>query len=192
MKKTGKTAKETKEEVIEQSVENVETGNSTDHSEDTDKATEEEYNPIDKLQAELGSLNDKYLRLIAEFDNFKKRAAKEKIEIRLTAGRDILEDLLPVLDDLDRAHEAVSRATDIRGVKEGFDLIKDKLLKNLATKGLKEMEVIGEIFDADRHEAVAEFPAQSEEQKGKILDVTTKGYVLNDRIIRFPKVVVNK
>ncbi|HUH73464.1 MAG TPA: nucleotide exchange factor GrpE [Chitinophagales bacterium] len=159
-------------------------------TENADK--ESEIDPFQKLQDTLTEVNDKYIRLVAEFDNYRKRMAKEKIETRLTAGQDILNDLIPVLDDLDRAEKAVSEASDVEAVKEGFALIKDKLVKNLAAKGLKEMEVHGEIFDADKHEAVAEFPAPSKDLKGKIFDVTEKGYLLNDRIIRFPKVVVSK
>ncbi|MCO5231856.1 MAG: nucleotide exchange factor GrpE [Chitinophagales bacterium] len=157
---------------------------------DTDKEAEE--NTMDKIQATLNEVNDKYIRLVAEFDNYRKRIAKEKIEARLVAGQDILQDLLPVLDDLDRAEKAVQNASDVEAVKEGFTLIKEKLVRNLSSKGLKEMEVLGEIFDADKHEAVAEFPAPSEEHKGKVFDVAEKGYVLNDKIIRFPKVVVSK
>jgi molecular chaperone GrpE len=164
--------------------------NSDITSENTDK--EAELDPFKKLQDTLTEVNDKYVRLVAEFDNYKKRMAKEKIETRLTAGQDILNDLIPVLDDLDRAEKAVQAASDVQSVKEGFNLIKDKLVKNLAAKGLKEMDVHGHPFDADKHEAVAEFPAPSEDLKGKIFDVAEKGYLLNDRIIRFPKVVVSK
>lgn len=170
------------------SEENTENANTT--VEGADK--EADIDPIQKIHDTLTEVNDKYVRLVAEFDNYKKRMAKEKIETRLMAGQDILNDLIPVLDDLDRAEKAVHQATDIVAVKEGFNLIKDKLVKNLAAKGLKEMDVHGQSFDADKHEAVAEFPAPSEDLKGKIFDVTEKGYLLNDRIIRFPKVVVSK
>lgn len=169
----------------EVNIENIDTA-----SDNTDK--ESEIDPLQKAQDALAEANDKYIRLVAEFDNYRKRMAKEKLETRMTAGQDILNDLIPVLDDLDRAEKAVHDASDIEGVKEGFNLIKDKLVKNLAAKGLKAMEVHGELFDADKHEAVAEFPAPSEDLKGKIFDVTEKGYLLNDRIIRFPKVVVSK
>lgn len=189
-------------EMTEQEVKNetnnhinsAETANEVEKSEVATEETvkEADVDPIEKLQSELADANDKYIRLVAEFDNYKKRMAKDKIETRLTAGQDILRELLPVLDDLDRAQKSVETATDVDAVKEGFNLIKDKLLKNLSSKGLKEMEVIGEVFDADKHEAVAEFPAPTEDLKGKIFDVTEKGYVLNDRIIRFPKVVVSK
>ncbi len=184
----------TDQELKNETNENIDTATSVNEAENPDVVAdkEAEVDPVQKLQSELAETNDKYIRLVAEFDNYKKRVAKDKIETRLTAGQDILRDLLPVLDDLARAEKAVQDASDIEAVKEGFNLIKDKLLKNLASKGLKEMEVMGETFDADRHEAVAEFPAPTEDLKGKIFDVTEKGYVLNDRIIRFPKVVVSK
>lgn len=166
--------------------------NEDDSEETLEQEVETEEDTISRLESEINTINDKYLRLVAEFDNFRKRAAKEKTESRLTAGKEILIDLLPVLDDLYRAEEVVEKATDVSAVKEGFNLIKDKLLKNLASKGLKEMEVMGEEFDPDKHEAVAEFPAPTEDAKGKVFDVTLRGYVLNDRIIRFPKVVVSK
>lgn len=166
--------------------------NEDDSEETLEQEVETEEDTISRLESEINTINDKYLRLVAEFDNFRKRVAKEKTESRLTAGKEILIDLLPVLDDLYRAEEVVEKATDVSAVKEGFNLIKDKLLKNLASKGLKEMEVMGEEFDPDKHEAVAEFPAPTEDAKGKVFDVTLRGYVLNDRIIRFPKVVVSK
>lgn len=193
MDNTEMTDQEVKNEINE-NLEHTEIVNDTEKADESAdiSAKESDIDPVQKLQSDLAEVNDKYIRLVAEFDNYKKRMAKDKIESRLTAGQDILRDLLPVLDDLDRAEKAVTDASDIAGVKEGFDLIKDKLLKNLAAKGLKEMEVMGELFDSDKHEAVAEFPAPTEDLKGKIFDVTEKGYVLNDRIIRFPKVVVSK
>lgn len=174
--------------------EEVNSINESENSAESENVSENEteVDPLEKLKSDLAEANEKYIRLVAEFDNYKKRVAKEKIETRLTAGQDVLRDLLPVLDDLDRAGNAVQTATDIVAVQEGFNLISDKLIKTLAAKGLKEMTVVGEVFDADKHEAVAEFPAPSEDLKGKIFDVTEKGYVLNDRIIRFPKVVVSK
>jgi len=179
-------------EIQDQALENLE-NTDVNTQEDSDTADNtSEVDPLQKLQTELEEAKEKYLRLFAEFDNFKKRAAKEKIETRLTAGQDILRDLLPVLDDLDRAEKSVDTATDIEAVKQGFALIKEKLIRNLSVKGLKEMQVLGEVFNPDIHEAVAEFPAPTEDQKGKVFDVTEKGYILNDKIIRFPKVVVSK
>jgi molecular chaperone GrpE len=109
-----------------------------------------------------------------------------------TAGQDIRRDLLPVLDDIERAEKSVSSATDVEAVKEGFQLIKEKLFKNLSAKGLKAMESKGEPFNADFHEAVTEIPAPVEELKGKVVDEIEKGYLLNEKIIRYAKVVVGK
>jgi len=152
----------------------------------------EEQDPVAKLKEELEEMRDKYLRLFAEFDNFKRRSAKERLDYMKTAGQDILRDLLPVLDDMERAEKSISAAADIEAVKEGFLLIKDKFNKNLATKGLKPMEAIGQTFDADFHEALTEIPAPSEDMKGKVIDEVEKGYLLNEKIIRYAKVVVGK
>jgi molecular chaperone GrpE len=166
-----------------------------DNTEETAVAPEEptkEVDPVAKLREELEEMRDKYLRLFAEFDNFKRRSAKERLDYMKTAGQDILRDLLPVLDDMERAEKSISSAADIEAVKEGFLLIKDKFNKNLAAKGLKPMESIGQAFDADFHEALTEIPAPSEEMKGKVIDEVEKGYLLNEKIIRYAKVVVGK
>ena len=157
-----------------------------------EQAQEAGIDPLQKVQAELEEMKDKYLRLFAEFDNFKRRSARERLDYMKTAGQDVLRDLLPVLDDVDRAEKSVTSATDVEAVRQGFLLIKDKLTKNLVQKGLKPMETIGQPFDADFHEAVTEIPAPTEELKGKILDEIEKGYLLNDKIIRYAKVVVGK
>lgn len=152
----------------------------------------EEISVEEQLRQEVAELKDKYVRLMAEFENFKRRTARERIDNMKTAGQDIIKDLLPVLDDLHRAENALASSSDIEAVKEGFFLIKDKLLKNLAHKGLQPMESIGELFNADTHEAVTEIPAPSEDMKGKIIDEVEKGYMLNEKIIRYAKVVVGK
>jgi molecular chaperone GrpE len=167
----------------------------TDNTEETSATLEEpaeEPDPVAKLKEELEEMRDKYLRLFAEFDNFKRRSAKERLDYMKTAGQDILRDLLPVLDDMERAEKSISSAADIEAVKEGFLLIKDKFNKNLAAKGLKPMETVGQAFDADFHEALTEIPAASEEMKGKVIDEVEKGYLLNEKIIRYAKVVVGK
>lgn len=147
---------------------------------------------LEKVQAELEDMKDKYVRLFAEFDNFKKRSARERLDYLKTAGQDILRDLLPVLDDMERAEKSISAAADVAAVKDGFLLIKDKLTKNLQSKGLKAMQSVGEPFDADFHEAITEIPAPSEDLKGKVVDEVEKGYLLNEKIIRYAKVVVGK
>ncbi len=147
---------------------------------------------IEDLETKNGELKDKYLRLFADFDNYKKRMAKERIELMNTAGKDILQDFLPVLDDFGRAIEAVEKAEDVATAKEGMELIFNKLKNNLTAKGLKPMESTGENFDPEFHEALTEIPAPTEELKGKVVDTIEKGYYLNDRIIRYAKVVVGK
>jgi molecular chaperone GrpE len=145
---------------------------------------------VEKLKAELSEANDKYLRLYAEFDNFKRRTSKERMELLQTAGRDVIVDLLTVLDDFERATKAMETAADIVSVKEGILLVHSKLKNILANKGLKEMNSIGSPFDADVHEAITNVPAPSENLKGKVIDEVEKGYSLNDKVIRFAKVVV--
>lgn len=147
-----------------------------------------------KLEAEVAELKDKNLRIFAEFDNFRKRSAKERIELFKTAGKDVVMDLLSVLDDFDRATKAANeaRANDKPVDLDGFNLIHNKIKNVLGAKGLKEMETNGEQFDADLHDAITEIPAPSEDLKGKIVDTIEKGYYMNDVIIRHAKVVVGK
>ncbi|WP_449438826.1 nucleotide exchange factor GrpE [Pedobacter steynii] len=144
----------------------------------------------EKLQQENAALNDKYLRLFAEFDNYKRRTQKERVELLQTAGKDVVISLLPVLDDFDRANKAIETATDINPIREGVALVHNKLKSILAQKGLKEIESINTVFDTDNHEAITKIPAPSEELKGKVIDELEKGYTLNDKVIRFAKVVV--
>lgn len=144
----------------------------------------------EKLQQENAALNDKYLRLFAEFDNFKRRTQKERIELLQTAGKDVIVSLLPVLDDFDRADKAMENATDVNSIREGVNLVHTKLKSILAQKGLKEIESINTVFDTDNHEAITKIPAPTEDMKGKVIDQLEKGYTLNDKVIRFAKVVV--
>jgi molecular chaperone GrpE len=144
----------------------------------------------DKLKEELAQANDKYLRLYAEFDNFRRRTIKERAEARETEGKELLVALLPVLDDFERAQRSMEKAVDVAPVKEGVALIQNKLKNILAQKGLKEMESIGAAFDADLHEAITNIPAPTDDLKGKVVDEMEKGYYLKDRVIRFAKVIV--
>jgi molecular chaperone GrpE len=144
----------------------------------------------EKLKDELAQANDKYLRLYAEFDNFRRRTIKEREEARKTEGKDIIVALLPVLDDFERAQRAMDKATEVAPVKEGVTLIQNKLKNILTQKGLKEMPSIGNAFDADLHEAITNIPAPTDDLKGKVMDEMEKGYTLNDKVIRFAKVVV--
>ena len=146
---------------------------------------------LDKLKADLDATKDKYLRLVAEFDNFRRRSAKERIETIQTAGKDVIKDLLDVLDDSDRAQKQLDSSED-KQVKEGVTLVFNKLRNVLHGKGVKPMDAIGKDFDADLHEAITEIPAPTEELKGKVVDEVVRGYYLNDKIIRHAKVVVGK
>ncbi|HEY1060861.1 MAG TPA: nucleotide exchange factor GrpE [Daejeonella sp.] len=144
----------------------------------------------DKLKAESTEWQNKYLRLYAEFDNFKRRTSKERLELLQIAGKDVISDLLTVLDDFERAQKSIETATDVVAVKEGVTLVQHKLKSILNQKGLKEMESIGKEFDADLHEGITSIPAPSADLKGKVIDELEKGYLLNDKVIRFAKVII--
>lgn len=144
----------------------------------------------EKLQQQVAELNDKYLRLFAEFDNFKRRTQKERVELLQTAGKDIVVSLLPVLDDFERALKATENSTEVAPVREGIVLVQTKLKSILTQKGLKEIESINNTFDTDIHEAITQIPSPSEDLKGKVIDELEKGYTLNDKVVRFAKVVV--
>jgi len=169
--------------------------NAAENAENTDASANEteqapELSAEEKLQAEVQQLNDKYLRLYAEFDNYKRRTQKERVELLQTAGKDVIVSLLPVLDDFDRALKAMETAADVAPVKEGILLVSTKLKNTLAQKGLKDVESINQPFDTDFHEAITNIPAPTEDLKGKVIDEVEKGYTLNDNVIRFAKVVV--
>jgi len=142
------------------------------------------------LKEELATANDKYLRLYAEFDNFRRRTIKEREEARKMEGKDLIVDLLPVLDDFERALRSMENAADVAPIKEGVTLVQQKLKNILAQKGLKVMESIGNPFDAELQEAITNIPAPTEEWKGKVIDEMEKGYYLNDKVVRFAKVIV--
>lgn len=145
----------------------------------------------EKLEQELAEAKDKYLRLYSEFENFRRRNAKERIDLIKTASSDLMVELLPTIDDFERANKANQSQEDIEAVKEGFNLISTKLMKTLESKGLKLMDTEkGTAFDADLHEAVTQFPVEDEKLKGKIIDTVEKGYYLGERVIRFAKVVI--
>src|SRR5690606_29869172 len=146
---------------------------------------------LEKLQVALQEQKDKYLRLFAEFDNFKRRNAKERLELIQTAGKDVILTLLPVLDDCDRAEKQLNENDDIEAHKEGVLLVFNKLRNTLQANGLKEMKSINTEFDVEKHEAISEIEAPAK-MKGKVVDEIEKGYYLNDKIIRFAKVVVGK
>ena len=159
---------------------------------DTAEAEAEEKDPLVEAQEQVTALNDKYLRLAAEFDNFRKRTIKEKADLILTGGEKVLSALLPVLDDLERARDNMQKATDVESLREGVEMIIGKLDKTLAAQGLKRMEPIGTLFDTDFHEAIAMVPVPEDEQKGHVIDCVQTGYLLGEKVVRHAKVVVGQ
>lgn len=145
---------------------------------------------VSKSETEINDLKDKYLRLYSEFDNYKRRTSKERLDLLKTANQEMVVALLPVLDDFERARQAMETAQDVEGVKAGVELIYNKLQSIMQQKGLKPMEAVGQSFDADLHEAITQIPAPDEAQKGKVIDQVEKGYYLNDKVIRFAKVII--
>ncbi len=171
-----------------QEVADLETSASTqDTANNNQKATDSAKQETAYLN-EIKDLKDKYLRLFAEFDTARRRFAREKIELSKTAGREIIIELLPILDDFERAFKLSPATSEAKG----FELIYNKLKNNLENKGLKPMVAIGQVFDPDLHEAITEIPAPTPEWRGKVIDEVERGYYLNDVIIRYAKVVVGK
>lgn len=144
------------------------------------------------LQEKMAEAQDKYLRLYAEFDNYRKRTLKERYELVKTAGEDVIQGFLSIIDDFDRAVSVMDKANDVEAVREGVLLIYNKLIGYLKQKGLTEIDAQGKEFDTDHHEAVAKFAVNESDKKGKVIDVVQKGYMLNDKVIRYAKVVVGE
>ncbi len=196
--------KENQEEVVdetkstEETLEKTQTEDSaseSDMEEQTKAESSEEINEeqkINELTEKLNASNDKYLRLVAEYDNYRKRTLKEKMELTKSAGEGLLKSLLPVVDDFDRALTHLNEASDLNAVKEGIELIYNKFQEYLKQNGVTEINTKEETFDTDLHEAITKIPAPSEELKGKVIDCIEKGYMLNDKIMRFAKVVVGE
>lgn len=160
---------------------------------DKDKSKVQELEKeIEQMKAEKAELNDRFLRLFSEFDNYKKRVSKEKLDLIATASEKVLVSLLPVIDDFERAIAANEKADNIDSIKEGFNLIYNKLVQMMKRFDVEEIQAKGKEFNTDFHEAVTHFPAQKEEDKGKVIDVTEKGYKLKDKVIRYAKVVVGQ
>lgn len=160
-------------------------------NENTENVVESaELNPMEKLQSDYNELNDKFLRLFSEFDNFRKRTQREKLDIIKAGGSDVMKSILPVIDDFERAAKANVSNQDPDSLKNGFNLIHSKFDQILQSKGLKRMELIGTDFNSDISEAIANVPVSDASQKGKVIDIAEQGYYLNDVIIRFAKVVV--
>lgn len=162
-------------------------------SEEAQAEQEEDNSPeaqLAKAENEIAELKDKYLRQAAEFDNYRKRVIKEKADLIKTGGERMATAILPILDDFERAHETMDKMEDVAAVKEGVQLIIEKFLKLLKQEGLEKMDVVGQPFDTDYHEAIAMVPGQPDEMRGKVLDCVQTGYKLNDKVIRHAKVAV--
>lgn len=160
---------------------------------ETDNVADESFEATDNLsESDAVDWQDKYLRLQAEFDNYRKRTLREKLEIAAAGGESVIRDLLAVMDDFDRALAAMQSALDVASVRQGVELIRQKFLDALRSKGLSEIDARGHALDTDYHEAVTTFPVEEAERKGRVIDVVQKGYKLNDKVVRHAKVVVGE
>ena len=178
---------------VDHAKETVETNEDGKTNKDTDSLPDssvEVNDPASKLEADLTIANDKYLRLYSEFENYKRRTSKDRIEQSNMAGVEIFLSFLPVIDDLERALKSIEKANDVNAVKEGLQLIYSKIKNITNSQGLKEMEAVGKIFDPELHDAIANITADSDNQKGKVIEETEKGYLLNDKVIRHAKFIV--
>lgn len=183
-----------KEEFTEDKFENTESceSGSVTNDQAVDTSETESNDNMTDWETKYSELNDSYLRLNAEFDNYRKRTLKEKADLLKLGSERVLLDIISVVDDFDRALDNISKTEDIEAVKEGVDLIYSKFRTFLTRHGVKEIETIGESFDTDKHEAITTVPAQTEDDKDKIVDSIQKGYTLDDKVIRYPKVIVAK
>lgn len=183
-----KKEKKEKEETPSVEASSVESGTDAAGEEKAEVKKEEE--ALKTLEARVAEVNDKYIRLAAEFDNYRRRTARERLELISTAGEDIIKGMLPVLDDCERALQVLRESGADKAAVEGTELIYTKLMTFLKGRGLSVIEALGKELDTDFHEAVAQFPVQESDRKNKIIDVVQQGYKLNDKVIRFAKVVV--
>ena len=177
---------------VEETKDTAEEQPQNDQAEEAAPLTHEEQLELEDAQAVIEEQKDKYLRLSAEFDNYRKRTMKEKAELILNGGEKSISSILPVIDDFERAIKTMETAKDVKAVKEGVELIYNKFMAVMAQNGVKVIETKDQPLDTDYHEAIAVIPAPSEEQKGKILDCVQTGYTLNDKVIRHAKVVVGE
>lgn len=192
--------KEIKNEEVDEEIVNPtaeETEEATDEKAEKEEVKEaeapKELTPEEKiaeLEKQIEDLKNQQLYKVAEFDNFRKRVIQEKADLIKNGGSKVITTLLPIIDDLERAQQNMDKYEDVAAVKEGLNLIIDKFFKLLAQEGLKKMDVVGQTFDSDLHEAIAMVPGQPEEMKGKVMDCMTPGYTLNDKVIRYAKVAV--
>ena len=163
-----------------------------DVAEEDEETVEEEPKKEPTVEEKLAELQDRYLRLTAEYDNFRKRTLKEKIDLQKSANENLLQALLPVADDFDRGLQSVNEATEIEAVKEGLRLISGKFQGFLTQQGVKEIDAVKKEFDTDLHEAITKIPAPTKKLRGKVVDVVQKGYLLNDKVLRYSKVVIGE
>mgnify|MGYP001815063837 FL=1 len=195
-KKSEKAEKQQSKKIeVEETLKQEKAQEESAENEKVEQAEEEQKEEARKeptAEEKLAELQDRYLRLSAEYDNFRKRTLKEKIDLQKSANENLLEALLPVADDFDRAMQSVDEATDIEAVKEGMKLISGKFIGFLNQQGIKEIEANSKEFDTDLHEAITKIPAPSKKLKGKVVDVVQKGYFLNDKVLRFSKVVIGE
>jgi Molecular chaperone GrpE (heat shock protein) len=176
------------EEIVEKEVQNQE--NEARENEVSEETSAE--NEANGWELKYNQLNDSHLRLMAEFDNYRKRTLREKSELIKSAGESVLVNLLPLADDFERGLQASKDSTDVNAVRQGMELIYSKLMAFLTQNGVKAIETENSVFDTEFHEAITTIPAPSEELKGKVVDCVQKGYVLNEKVIRFAKVVVGE
>jgi len=164
----------------------------TDTTETSEDAADQIEDELETMSLKCAELNDKNLRLMAEFDNYRKRTLKERIDLLKTASEKVLVDMLPLVDDFERGLKVMETSQDVQAVKDGVELIYSKFISFLLQNGVKPIPTENEVFDTQFHEAITTFPAPSEDMKGKIIDCAAKGYTMNDKVIRFAKVVVGE
>jgi molecular chaperone GrpE len=190
MKKEKTAEKEVKSEENEE-VKTINIDENQGDSQEAEVEEQEELSELDKAKAELAESKDKYLRLYSEFENYRRRTSKEKLDLILTANEGLISSLLPIIDDFERAEKSNSEDTDLKSVQEGMSLIANKFNNALIQKGLKVMESKqGIAFDPELHEAITQIPAPKPKLKGKVVDVVEKGYFLGEKVVRFAKVVI--
>ncbi len=189
MKKNKHTEENSEKKEAVQDVENL---NEPQVQESTEQEAEKIVDEFEIMSQKCAELNEKNLRLMAEFDNYRKRTLKERSDLYKTAGEGVLVNMLPLVDDFERAIKATETAEDVKAVKEGVELIYNKFIAFLLQNGVKAIPTENELFNTDIHEAITTFPAPSEELKGKIIECVSKGYTLNEKVIRFSKVVVGE
>ena len=189
-----KDIKQNQENIPEENVGDILLGTAEETAQDKEQAAQEDVQQEDEavkvLEARVAEVNDKYIRLAAEFDNYRRRTARERLDLIATAGEDIIKGMLPVLDDCERALQVLRESDADKSAIEGTELIYNKLMTFLKGRGLSVIEALGKELDTDYHEAVAQLPVQEKKQKNRIVDVIQQGYKLNDKVIRFAKVVV--